>query len=82
MLDLSRNRTWEAIDPSLPLKNRAGGSFFGLVRRGGGIPHSKGVWGSAVSSPTGVWGGAPAALQLSHFLSQKTHHVDYLIQHY
>ena len=45
---------------------------------GGGFstrdPHtfSKGVWGSAVSSPIGVWGGAPATLQLSQFLSHKT----------
>ena len=33
-------------------------------------PHTRRYGGA--SAPSGVWGGAPAALQLSHFLSPKT----------
>jgi len=33
----------------------------------GPLKYSKGVWGSAVSSPSGVWGRAPAEIKLVHF---------------
>ena len=51
------------------------GADLGFRSEGGEViaardaPPSKGVWGSAVSSSIWVWGGAPAALQLSHFLT-------------
>ena len=39
-----------------------GGRLVGGAARGGAHPlTSKGVWGSAVSSPIGAWGGAPEA---------------------
>ena len=42
--------------PSLPLPLEVGP-----------LKYSKGVWGSAVSSPSGVWGGAPAEIDFGAF---------------
>ena len=43
-------------------KGAMGGRLVGGAAGGGAHPlTSKGVWGSAVSSPIGAWGGAPEA---------------------
>ena len=46
-------------------KAESGGSWVGGKQA---LPISKGVWGSAVSSPSGVRGGAPAAQAVSCIL--------------
>ena len=54
------------------------GGLIKLFRTGGGYGRgrapsrdSKGVWGSADSSPSGVWGEAPAAFLLLRLFSMK-----------
>ena len=61
-------RKVKKIGPANESNNEVGGCGGGGCWRGlHPLPLSKGVWGSAVSSPIGVWGGAPEALQVVHY---------------